>query len=337
MDDLSRDRTREILDEIVAAHPGLDLRVIRHEANRGRGATVTDGFRAARGEIAGYLDVDLEVHCRYIPSLVRAIEKGADVATLRRIYALQLRSLDRYFMSRGYSFLVRRLLGVPFRDTETGYKFFRRETRAPAARRDRGRGLVLGHGVHGARRAPRPHGRRGPGGLRPPRGQDLDGAGPARLGPLLPRPPPLPPPPAGRDRVKALGEIGWARAARFGFYTLAMVPYRLALVPQLRAPWLRLLGARIGRRTILHDVRFFNLYRRGLAGLEIGDECFVGDECLLDLAEGVRLESQVTLAERVLVLTHTNVGLPRPPAAGPLPGRGRARSSSRRARSWARA
>jgi len=108
--------------------------------------------------------------------------------------------------------------------------------------------------------------------------------------------------------MKALREIGWGRALRFGFFTLAMVPYRLALVPQLRAPWLRLLGARVGRRTILHDVRFFNLYRRGLAGLEIGDECFLGDECLLDLAEAVRLERQVTLAERVLVLTHTNVG-----------------------------
>ena len=108
--------------------------------------------------------------------------------------------------------------------------------------------------------------------------------------------------------MKALAEIGWARAFRFGFFTLAMVPYRLALFPQLRAPWLRLLGARIGRRSVLHDVRFFNLYRRGLAGLDIGEECFVGDECLLDLAEGVRLERQVTLAERVLILTHTNVG-----------------------------
>jgi len=108
--------------------------------------------------------------------------------------------------------------------------------------------------------------------------------------------------------VKALDEIGWGRAARFGFFTLAMVPYRLALFPQLRAPWLRLLGARIGPRTVLHDVRFFNLYRRGFAGLEIGEECFVGDECLIDLAEAVRLERQVTLAERVLVLTHTNVG-----------------------------
>jgi len=126
VDDVSEDGTRDILKEIVAEHPRLDLRVILHDANRGRGATVTDGFRAARGEIAGYLDVDLEVHCRYIPSLVRAIERGADIATVRRIYAFQLLSLDRYFMSRGYSFLVRRLLGVSFRDTETGFKFFRR-------------------------------------------------------------------------------------------------------------------------------------------------------------------------------------------------------------------
>jgi glycosyltransferase AglD len=131
VDDVSRDGTRAILQEIVAAHPRLDLRVILHDRNRGRGTTVTDGFRAARGEIAGYLDVDLEVHCRYIPSLVQAIEKGADVATVRRIYALQLLSLDRYFMSRGYSFLVRHLLDVRVRDTETGFKFFRRQTVLP--------------------------------------------------------------------------------------------------------------------------------------------------------------------------------------------------------------
>jgi glycosyltransferase involved in cell wall biosynthesis len=131
VDDVSKDRTREIIRSIVAAHPAAGLRVILHEANRGRGATVTDGFRAARGEIVGYLDVDLEVHSRYIPSLVRAIEKGADVATVRRIYAFQLRSIDRYFMSRGYSFLVRKLLRVAIQDTETGYKFFRRERLLP--------------------------------------------------------------------------------------------------------------------------------------------------------------------------------------------------------------
>jgi acetyltransferase-like isoleucine patch superfamily enzyme len=108
--------------------------------------------------------------------------------------------------------------------------------------------------------------------------------------------------------VKALRQIGVARATRFGFYTLAMAPYRLLLFPQLRAWWLRLLGARIGPRAIVHDVRFCNLYRRGLPGLEVGADCFLGDECLLDLAEGIRMEEHVTLAERVLVLTHTNVG-----------------------------
>jgi len=108
--------------------------------------------------------------------------------------------------------------------------------------------------------------------------------------------------------VKALAEIGWTKALRFGLFTAAMVPYRLLLVPQLRAAWLRLLGARIGAGTVVHGVRFFNLYRRGLAGLEIGEDCFLGDECLLDLAEGISLGRQVTLAERVLVLTHTNVG-----------------------------
>jgi glycosyltransferase involved in cell wall biosynthesis len=131
VDDKSRDRTPELLQAIVARHSELDLRLIVHEQNRGRGATVSEGFRAARGKIAGYIDIDLEVHCRYIPALVRAIEEGADVATVRRIYAFQVQALDRYVMSRGYSWLVRRLLGLPFHDTETGYKFFRRETVLP--------------------------------------------------------------------------------------------------------------------------------------------------------------------------------------------------------------
>jgi maltose O-acetyltransferase len=108
--------------------------------------------------------------------------------------------------------------------------------------------------------------------------------------------------------VKALDEIGTSRALRFGFFTLAMLPYRVALFPPVRTAWLRLLGAKIGKRAILHDVRFFNLYRRGLGGLQVGDDCFLGDECLFDLADEIRLEDHVTLAERVLILTHTNVG-----------------------------
>jgi len=108
--------------------------------------------------------------------------------------------------------------------------------------------------------------------------------------------------------LKAAEEIGFARLFRFAAMTLVMVPYRLALFPPLRAVLLRLFGATLGRRVVLHDVRFFNLYRRGFSGLRVGNDCFIGDECLLDLAEGIELEPQVTLAERVLILTHMNVG-----------------------------
>ena len=108
--------------------------------------------------------------------------------------------------------------------------------------------------------------------------------------------------------MKAIEEVGWRKAARFAFFTVALLHCRVALFPPLRALWLRLLGARIAARAVLHDVRFFNAYRRGLAGLSIGRECFLGDECLLDLAESITLEDQVTLAERVVVLTHLNVG-----------------------------
>jgi maltose O-acetyltransferase len=121
--------------------------------------------------------------------------------------------------------------------------------------------------------------------------------------------------------VKALDEIGWRKAARFGFFTLALLPYRMALFPPLRTLWLRLLGARIGRRVVTHDVRFFNTYRLGFSGLSIGDDCFLGDDCLFDLAEGVVLESQVTLAERVVVLTHMNVGYQDHPLQAQFPAR----------------
>jgi glycosyltransferase involved in cell wall biosynthesis len=128
VDDVSRDRTREILNSLVQKNPSTPITLLFHEVNKGRGATVSDGFKAARGKIAGYLDVDLEVHSRYIPSLVKAIERGADVATVRRIYAFQLLSVDRYVLSRGYSFLVRKMLGVELLDTETGFKFFNRNS-----------------------------------------------------------------------------------------------------------------------------------------------------------------------------------------------------------------
>ena len=97
--------------------------------------------------------MDLEVHARYIPSLVRAIEQGADVATVRRIYAFQLGSLDRYFMSRGYSWLVRKLLRGADPRHRDRLQVLPARAAAARARRDPGPRLVLGHRVHGPGRA----------------------------------------------------------------------------------------------------------------------------------------------------------------------------------------
>lgn len=108
--------------------------------------------------------------------------------------------------------------------------------------------------------------------------------------------------------MQAFREVGFAKAFKFGICTLALVPYRWMLFPQLRTPYLRLLGARIGEGAIIHDVRFFNAYRMGFRGLEIGQNCFIGDECLLDLADQIVMADHVTLSERVTILTHTNVG-----------------------------
>jgi glycosyltransferase AglD len=131
VDDVSRDRTRELIDQLIAQYPGQNFRKLFHEHNTGRGRTVTDGFHLARGRFIGYIDIDLEVHVRYIPSMLLALEQGADVATALRIYKVQPRLFHRFVASQSYAHLMRWLLGVHLQDTETGYKFFNRERILP--------------------------------------------------------------------------------------------------------------------------------------------------------------------------------------------------------------
>jgi glycosyltransferase involved in cell wall biosynthesis len=126
VDDASRDDTVAVIERLVAAHPDRAIRVLRHATNVGRGGTVTDGMRVAEGRFTGFIDIDLEVHARYLLPCLLALEEGADVATGQRIYRFQWRSLDRYVMSRGYLWLMQRMIGVPLADTETGFKLFRR-------------------------------------------------------------------------------------------------------------------------------------------------------------------------------------------------------------------
>jgi glycosyltransferase involved in cell wall biosynthesis len=131
VDDCSTDGTQGVIEKIRAEHRHKDISTLFHAKNAGRGKTVSDGFRLAMGDIVGYIDIDLEVHARYIPSCVRAIEEGAEAAYANRTYKVQPSIFHRHILSRGYSGLVRRFLDIDLSDTETGYKFFRRDKLLP--------------------------------------------------------------------------------------------------------------------------------------------------------------------------------------------------------------
>jgi glycosyltransferase involved in cell wall biosynthesis len=128
VDDGSTDETAAIIRELCAVTPRC--RALFHPANRGRGAAFKTGFAASRGRVTGFVDIDLEVHARYIPSLVNEIERhGADVVAGHRHFLLrQTGGLHRSALSWGYRRLCDLLLSLDLEDSETGCKFFRRET-----------------------------------------------------------------------------------------------------------------------------------------------------------------------------------------------------------------
>jgi glycosyltransferase involved in cell wall biosynthesis len=131
VDDRSADGTLAAIDRIRAAHPNRTIQVIAHPTNVGRGGTVMDGIAAARGRLVGFIDIDLEVHARYLLPCLLALEGGADIATALRVYRFQWKSLDRYLLSRGYRWLLGLMMPIPFQDTETGFKLFRRDRILP--------------------------------------------------------------------------------------------------------------------------------------------------------------------------------------------------------------
>ncbi|MCU0863133.1 MAG: glycosyltransferase family 2 protein [Planctomycetes bacterium] len=152
VEDKSRDRTAAIIAELVAGHP--NRRAVYHQHNLGRGGTVTEGFQLATGDIVGFLDIDLEVHCKFLPAVLQAIDHGKDGATAYRHYAVGWRptAILRHFLSSGYRWLFRRLFDVPFRDPETGFKFFRRAKILPVVNKTRDPGwfwdseiMILAH------------------------------------------------------------------------------------------------------------------------------------------------------------------------------------------------
>ena len=132
VDDASQDETPAIVAGLCEGH--ANRRAVYHQLNRGRGATVTEGMRLAKGTVVGFLDIDLEVHPLYVPHFVREILSGrCDGVIGDRVYFINfsLTTLFRAILSRGYRKMVHAVFQPPVRDTEAGYKFFRRDRILP--------------------------------------------------------------------------------------------------------------------------------------------------------------------------------------------------------------
>lgn len=131
VDDGSVDDSVEKIKRLIKKYSGDSLRLLINQKNQGRGFSVAQGIKAARGEIVGFIDPDLEIPACYVPDFIREVQKGNEVVISKRQYQGQLRKLPRNFASHLYSFLVKVYLRVPLEDTEAGLKFFKRKSILP--------------------------------------------------------------------------------------------------------------------------------------------------------------------------------------------------------------
>lgn len=129
VDDFSTDGSRERIEEFKAKDDKIFA--LFHEQNKGRGASVTTGIKAAHGRVVGYCDLDFSTDPVYIIKLFEQIVEGADIATASRIYKLNWKSINvihRYILHKGYKALVKLIFRTPLIDTETGCKFFDKQS-----------------------------------------------------------------------------------------------------------------------------------------------------------------------------------------------------------------
>jgi len=130
VDDGSTDITVHLITDICKKH--TECRLIEHPINFGRGKTVADGFKEAKGDIVGYMDIDCEVSPLYIPEIVYLLKNNpVDGIIGKRMYRTSIASIVREVLSVGYRALASYLIGTKGMDTESGYKFFRRKAILP--------------------------------------------------------------------------------------------------------------------------------------------------------------------------------------------------------------
>jgi dolichyl-phosphate beta-glucosyltransferase len=123
VDDGSRDGTAKVAEAAGAC-------VIRNARNRGKGYSVRRGMLAAKGEWALFSDADLSTPIAELERLWTAVERegaacGIGSRGLDKSLIGVRQPLFRERMGRVFNFLVRLETGLPFRDTQCGFKLFR--------------------------------------------------------------------------------------------------------------------------------------------------------------------------------------------------------------------
>ena len=130
VDDGSTDDTAGVAERSVAKAKGVSARVIRYEENRGKGHAVRVGLLSAAADVVLFTDADLSTPITETPKLVDQIRSGAYDVTFGS------RALDRSLIGvhqpwrreqggRLFNLLVRAATGLPFWDTQCGFKAFR--------------------------------------------------------------------------------------------------------------------------------------------------------------------------------------------------------------------
>ena len=129
VDDGSTDGSRDILDSLRAAHPGL--RVFHQPRNMGKGAALHRAIREATGDYVIIQDADLEYDPAEYPLMLAPLIHGkADVVFGSRFLGGAPHRVLYFWHSvgnRALTLLSNCLTNVNLSDMETCYKVFRRE------------------------------------------------------------------------------------------------------------------------------------------------------------------------------------------------------------------
>jgi dolichyl-phosphate beta-glucosyltransferase len=129
VNDGSTDATAAIARKILL-ETNIATRLLENFPNRGKGAAVRSGLLAAREPIGLFSDADLSTPIEEAPKLIEPIANGeVDIAFGSRALDRSLIGVHqpwrREQAGRVFNLLVRVATGLPFWDTQCGFKAFR--------------------------------------------------------------------------------------------------------------------------------------------------------------------------------------------------------------------